>query len=84
MSQGDTKVQNAIVVDHIDSYDELVDKLASMTMTLENDKAKTLKLEYKNSFLKNSCEEHKHLLDILRASHDGLQLTHEKLLVSHK
>ena len=45
MSQGDTKVQNANVVDHIDSYDELVSRLASMTMILENEKAKTLKLE---------------------------------------
>jgi hypothetical protein len=62
MSQGDTKVQNANVVDHVDSYDELVDKLASKTMSLENEKAKTLKLENENSFLKNSCEEHKHLM----------------------
>ena len=67
------------MVDHVDSYDELVSRLASMTMSLENEKAKTLKLE-KNSFLKNSCEEHKHLLDVLKASHDELKLTHEKLL----
>ena len=40
-------------------------RLASMTMSLENEKAKTLKLENENSFLKNSCEEHKHLLDVL-------------------
>jgi hypothetical protein len=53
MSQGDTKVQNDNVVDHVDSYDELVSRLASMTMSLENEKAKTLKLENKNSFLKN-------------------------------
>jgi hypothetical protein len=33
------------VVDHIDLYDELVSRLASMTMSLENEKAKTLKLE---------------------------------------
>ena len=65
MSQGDIKVQNANVVDHVDSYDELVSRLASMTMSLENEKAKTLKLENENSFLKNSCEEHKHLLDVL-------------------
>ena len=31
MSQGDTKVSNANVVDHVDSYDELVSRLASMT-----------------------------------------------------
>ena len=65
MSQGDTKVSNANMVDHVDSYDELISRLASMTMSLENEKAKTLKLENKNSFLKNSCEEHKHLLDVL-------------------
>ena len=58
MSQGDTKVSNDDVVDHVDSYDELVSRLASMT-SLENEKAKTLKLENENSFLKNSCEEHK-------------------------
>ena len=52
MSQGDTKVSNANVVDHVDSYDELVSRLASMTMSLENEKAKTLKLENENSFLK--------------------------------
>ena len=33
MSQGDTKVQIANVVDHVDSYDELVSRLASMTVT---------------------------------------------------
>jgi hypothetical protein len=54
------------VVDHVDLYDELVSGLASMTMSLENEKAKTLKLEKENSFLKNSCEEHKHLVDVLK------------------
>ena len=33
MSQGDTKVSNDNVVDHVDSYDELVSRLASMTVT---------------------------------------------------
>ena len=56
MSQGDTKVQNANMVDHVESYDELVSKLASMTMSLENEKAKTEKLKNENSFLKNTCE----------------------------
>ena len=32
-------------------------------MSLENEKAKTLKLENEISFLKNSCEEHKKLLE---------------------
>ena len=68
MSQGDTKVLNDNVVDHVDSYDELVSRLASMTMSLENEKAKTLKLENENSFLKNSCEEHKKLLINLHLS----------------
>ena len=36
MSQGDSKVSNDSVVDHVDSYDELVSRLASMTMSLEN------------------------------------------------
>ena len=50
MSQGDTKVSNNNVVDHIDSYDELVSRLASMTVSLENKKAKTIKLENKTHF----------------------------------
>jgi hypothetical protein len=58
MSQGDAKVSNANVVDYVDSYDELVSRLPSMTMSLENEKAKIMKLKNKNSFLKNSCEEH--------------------------
>jgi len=45
MSQGDTKVSNANVVDHVDSYDELVSRRARMTMSLENEKAKTLKIK---------------------------------------
>ena len=83
MSQGDTKVSIGNVVDHVDSYDELVSRLASMTMSLENEKAKTLKLENENSFLKNSCEEHKKLLDAFKSSHDELKLNHETLLASH-
>jgi len=51
MSQGDTKVQSANVIDHVDSYDELVDRLVSMAMSLENEKAKTIKLEKENPFL---------------------------------
>jgi hypothetical protein len=45
MSQSDTKVSNDNVIDHVDSYDELVSRLDSMTMTLENEKAKTFNLE---------------------------------------
>ena len=54
-----------------------------MTMSLENEKAKTLKLENENSFLKNSCEEHKKLLDAYKSSLDELKLNHETLLASH-
>ena len=55
-----------------------------MTMSLENEKAKTLTLENKNSFLKDSCEDHKYLLDVLKSSHGELKLTHETLLASHE
>ena len=43
-----------------------------------------MKLEKENSFLKNSCADHKHLLNVLKSSYDELKLTHEKLLVSHE
>jgi hypothetical protein len=59
-------------------------RLASMTMSLENKKTKTLKLEKENLFLKNSCEDHKHLLDVFKSSHDELIVTHEKLFASHE
>jgi hypothetical protein len=55
-----------------------------MTLSLENEKAKIVKLENENSFLKNSCEEHKHLLDVLKSSHGELKLTHETLFASHE
>ncbi|OQU76361.1 hypothetical protein SORBI_3010G136450 [Sorghum bicolor] len=84
MSQGDTKVYNANVVDHVVSYDELVSRLASMTMSLENEKAKTLKLQNENSFLKTTCEQQKHLLYVTTCSHEELKLVHEELCVSHE
>jgi hypothetical protein len=55
-----------------------------MTISLENEKVKTMKLENENSFLKNSCEEHKHLLDVLKSLHGELKVNHEKLLASHE
>ena len=79
MSQGDTKVSNANVVDHIDSYDELVSRLASMNIALENEMAKTSKLENENSFLNNTCEQQKHLLYVISCSHEELKLAHEEL-----
>ena len=45
ISQGNTKVSNNNVVDHVDSYYELVSRPASMTVSLQNEKAKTMKLE---------------------------------------
>ena len=83
MSQGDTKVSNANVVDYVDSYDELVDKLASMTMSLETEKAITMKLKNENSFLKNTCEQQKHLLYVTTCSYEELKLAHEELSVAH-
>jgi phosphoenolpyruvate-protein kinase (PTS system EI component) len=56
----------------------------STTMSLENEKAKTMKLKNENSFLKNSCEKHKKLLDVLKSSHGELKLTHETLFASHE
>ena len=50
MSQGDTKVSNDNMVDHVDSYDELVSRLASMTMSLENEKAKHCNWKMKTHF----------------------------------
>jgi hypothetical protein len=72
------------VVDLVDSYDELVSRLARMTISLENEKVKTIKLENENSFIKNSCEEHNKLLDVLKTSHVELKLNHETLLTSHE
>jgi hypothetical protein len=43
-SQGNTKVYNANVTNHSYSYDELVDRLASMDIDLENEKDKTRNL----------------------------------------
>ncbi|KAG0514168.1 hypothetical protein BDA96_10G167200 [Sorghum bicolor] len=83
MSQGDTKVYNANVVDHVVSYDELLSRLASMTVSLEFEKAKTLKFENENSFLKTTCEQQKHLLYVTTCSHEELKLVHEELCVVH-
>jgi hypothetical protein len=47
---GDTKVQSANVVDHVDSYDELVSRLACMNIALENEIAKTSKLKNETLF----------------------------------
>jgi hypothetical protein len=82
MSQGDIKVSSCNVIDH-SSYDELVSRLAGMNIALENEMAKAMKLENENSFLKNACEQQKHLLYVISCSHVELKLTHEELSVAH-
>jgi hypothetical protein len=52
MSQGDTKVSNANMID-LDSYEELLDRFGSKIKALEKEMAKTKKLRNENSFLKN-------------------------------
>ena len=71
MSQGDTKVSNANVID-LDSYEELLDRYGCMIKALEKEKAKTEKLKNENSFLKNTCEQQKHLLYVTTCSHEEL------------
>jgi hypothetical protein len=82
MSQGDTKVSKANVID-LDSYEELLDKFGSMIKDLENEMAKISKLKNENSFLKNTCEQQKNLLYVTTCSHEELKLAHEELGVAH-
>jgi hypothetical protein len=82
MSQGNKRVSSCNVIDH-DSYDELVSRLASMNIALENEMAKTSKLENENSFLKNTCEQQRHLLYVITCSHEELKMAHEELSVTH-
>jgi hypothetical protein len=82
MSQGNKRVSSCIVIGH-DSYDELVSRLASMNVALENEMAKTCKFENENSFLKNTCEQQKHLLYVITCSHGELKMAHEELSVTH-
>ena len=56
MSQGDTKVSNANVID-LDSYEGLLDKFGRMIKALEKEMAKTKKLKIENSFIKTTCEQ---------------------------
>ena len=83
MSQGDTKVSNCNVIDLI-SYDELLSRYASLTKLFEEVLAKTIKFEKENSFLKDTCEQQKHLLYVISCSHEELKLTHEELSVAHE
>ena len=45
--------------------------------------AKTEKLKNENSFLKNICEQQKHLLYVTTCSHEELKLAHEELAIAH-
>jgi hypothetical protein len=54
-----------------------------MIKTLEKEIARTEKLKNKNSFLKNTCEQQKHLLYVTTYSHEELKLAHEELSVTH-
>jgi hypothetical protein len=82
MSQGNKRVSSCNVIGH-DSYDELVSRLASMNIALENEMAKTSKLENENSFIKNTCEQQKHLLYVITCSHEELKMAHDELSVTH-
>jgi hypothetical protein len=82
MSQRNKRVSSCNVIGH-DSYDELVSRLASMNNALENEMAKTSKLENENSFLKNTCEQQKHLLYVITCSHEELKMAHEEVSVTH-
>ena len=81
MPHGDAKVSiGGVIVDCDDPNFELVCKL---TKALRNGMAKTIKLENKNSFLKNTCGQQKHLLYVISCSHEELKLAHEELSVAH-
>ena len=82
VSQGDTKISNANVID-LDSYEQLLDRYGCMIKALEKEMAKTEKLKNENSFLKNTCEQQKHLLYVTTCSHEELKLAHEELSVAH-
>ena len=49
MSQGDTKVSKANMID-LDSYEELLDRYSCMIKALEKEMAKTEKLKLKTLF----------------------------------
>jgi hypothetical protein len=55
-----------------------------MNIALENEKDKTRNLENKNSFLKYSCEQEKHLVYIITCSHGELKLSLEELIVANE
>ena len=54
-----------------------------MNIALENEMTKTKELKNKNSFLKKTCEQQKHLLYVTTCSHEELKLDHDELSVAH-
>ena len=81
MSHGDAKVSiGGVIVDCDDPNFGLVCKL---TKALRNEMEKISKLKNENSFLKNTCEQQKHLLYVTTCSHEELKLAHEELSVAH-
>jgi hypothetical protein len=81
MSHGDTKVSIGNVV--VDCDDPNLELVCRLTKALRNEMAKISKLENENSFLKNTCEQQKHLLYVTTCSHEELKLAHEELSVAH-
>jgi hypothetical protein len=70
MSHGDANVSiSGVIVDCDDPNFELVCKL---TKALRNEMAKISKLVNEYSFLKNTCEQQKHLLYVTTCSHEEL------------
>ena len=65
----------------LNSYDELLSRYTSLTKLFEEVLAKTIKFEKEISFLKDTCEQQKHLLYVISCSHKELKLTHEELSV---
>lgn len=80
--KGDTNVSNVNAID-LDSYEELLDRYGCMIKALEKEMTKTEKLKIENSFLKNTCEQQKHLLYVTTCSYEELKLAHEELSVAH-
>ena len=68
----------------LNSYEELLSRYASMTKLFEKVLAKITKLEKENSFLKDTCEQQKHLLYVMSCSNEKLKLTYEEISVAHK
>jgi hypothetical protein len=82
MLQGNKRVSSCNVIG-LDSYDELVSRLASMNIALEMRWLKQANWKNENSFVKNTCEQQKHLLYVITCSHEELKKAHEEPSVTH-